>query len=69
MRARISDFLGFLEDPCPFCGSEDVAYLPMLDIFSCKPMTFCVICAGCKARGPLRENPELAVRDWNHRQG
>ena len=46
--------------PCPFCGSEDVA-------FTCLEDVYYVECWGCSAKVETYNGIEDAVKKWNRR--
>lgn len=42
--------------PCPFCGSEDIRYIPLAG---------CVFCEDCHTYGPCESTDKDAIRKWN----
>jgi Lar family restriction alleviation protein len=51
-------------DPCPFCGKQDAElYEPPRNTISKQWWVWC----SCNAMGPSANNPEEAIRRWNHR--
>ena len=69
MPAKISQFdderiLNLKENPCPYCGSKDIGNMFFSEsLFS--PMRYYSHCMSCKARGPVKDYPDLAVEAWN----
>lgn len=47
--------------PCPFCGSDDVKYIPRIASF--------VKCKNCLTEGPAANSEAEAARLWNDRAG
>ncbi len=63
--------------PCPFCGTGSKSWRdkwdpnggPMLDTEQAhaSPTDHFVKCRNCWARGPVRDDPQLALEAWNKR--
>lgn len=73
MPATISQFdderiLNLKENPCPYCGSLATGTLPVLQSFL-SPMQYYSYCSKCKARGPIKDYPDLATEAWNSVKG
>lgn len=49
-------------EPCPYCGEvEPVVLMP----FDAKRKLYQVTCRSCMARGPSKENYNIAKQMWN----
>ena len=69
MSAKISRFdderiLNLKENPCPYCGSSETGTMFYSESFF-GPMRYYAHCMSCKARGPVKDYPDLAAEAWN----
>lgn len=54
--------------PCPFCGGEPFDCVDVVDKgMSGKLLFHAIYCQQCSAHGPIYENPERAMKEWNSR--
>lgn len=69
MPAKITHFdderiLNLKEKPCPFCGSHETGNMFFSEsLFG--PLRYYSHCLNCKARGPVKDYPDLATKAWN----
>jgi Lar family restriction alleviation protein len=49
--------------PCPFCGCDEVTRVEERNV------GWYILCAGCRAAGPVSETQEEAEDTWDIRSG